>query len=187
MAQPDSQLFIPAFLPTNRLDNDTTLIATIAKLEGLARQTNIPSFIRNGGLSTSAIAPTGLAQSRASTPHSDSAQSEASTSESEESLPDFDAMLVDKGKRICQALGILIRASYDAGWRTEVSKLVRRPSSVNGVNRKADSSSIITALVHGKTLALTGARWWRHQKRLRKAKPKCDICLLSGLQSNGSL
>lgn len=72
MAQPDSQLFIPAFLPTDSLDNDTALLSTIAKLEGLAQQTNIPSFIRNDGLSTIALAPPSKAQRRPSTPDSDS-------------------------------------------------------------------------------------------------------------------
>lgn len=119
VAQPHSHLFIPAFVPTGSPEDDTTLLATIAKLEGLAQQTNIPSFIRDGGLRTVAIAPASAAQSRASSPDLDSAQSEASTSDSEGSLLNTNSLLVEQGKQICQALGIPIRASYDPGWRAE--------------------------------------------------------------------
>ena len=119
MAQPHSHLFIPAFVPTDSPEDDTTLLATIAKLEGLAQQTNILSFVRSGGLRTVANSPTPAAHSRASTPDSDSAQSDASTTDSEASLPNINSLLVEQGRQICQALGIPIRASYDAGWRTE--------------------------------------------------------------------
>ncbi|GAA5880232.1 hypothetical protein JCM3774_003668 [Rhodotorula dairenensis] len=89
-SQPHSRLTLPTFTPTDTSD-DCELLATIAQLDTLAHQSNVPAFIRQGGLEELIV------DDPLATPPN--------------------AELVERGREICRRLGIQVRADFDFNWR----------------------------------------------------------------------
>lgn len=110
-AQPYSLLPIKTFEPTAQSgnSNDDELLAMIAQIDALCHETNVASFIRNGGLGQVAGSKSGQGGT-----------SSASTSAG--SPADVHARLVEQGKKICETLGIPVRATHDANWRKAIGR-----------------------------------------------------------------
>lgn len=99
--------FKPEEQPGNSKDDE--LLAMIAQLGALCHQTNVASFIRSGGLEQAA--PTTLDQGGSS-----------SASTADGNSPEVHARLVEQGKKICETLGIPVRATYDPNWRKAIGR-----------------------------------------------------------------
>lgn len=85
----------------------------IAQIDALCRETNVASFIRNGGLGQVAATTSGQGGT-----------SSASTSAG--SPADAHARLVEQGKKICETLGIPVRAAYDPNWRKAIGRKLEK-------------------------------------------------------------
>lgn len=81
----------------------------IGQIDALSRETNVASIIRKGGLGQVAASESGQGGT-----------SSASTSAG--SPADVHARLVEQGKKICETLGIPVRATYDANWRKAIGR-----------------------------------------------------------------